>query len=79
MKARFLRTVPWFFHSMVFSCLTGADILAASLDPALPKARQQAEAAGYTFLTSHDDIVAAAKKEGKLRRWMFRGAISCDQ
>lgn len=67
MKARFLRTTPWFFHSMVFSCLIGADIFAASLDPALPKARQQAEAAGYTFLTSHDDIVAAAKKEGKLR------------
>src|SRR6185369_8403537 len=67
MKARFLRMAPLFFHFVVFSCLIGPDIFAASLDPALPKARQEAEAAGYTFLTSHDEIVAAAKKEGKLR------------
>ena len=65
MKARFLRTAPLSF--VVFCCLIGADGFAASLDPVLPKARQEAEAAGYTFLTSHDEIVAAAKTEGKLR------------
>jgi hypothetical protein len=65
MKGRFIRTAPLFF--VVFSCLIEADIFAASLDPALSKARQEAVAAGYTFLTSHDEIVAAAKKEGKLR------------
>jgi len=30
-------------------------------------AQQEAEAKGYLFLTSHDDIVDLAKKEGKLR------------
>jgi ABC-type Fe3+ transport system substrate-binding protein len=67
MKGWFIRTTPLFFLFVLFTCLIGADIFAASLDPALPKARQEAEAAGYTFLTSHDEIVAAAKKEGKLR------------
>ena len=34
---------------------------------ALLKARQEAEAKGYIFMTSRDEIVARAKKEGKLR------------
>ena len=33
----------------------------------LLKAKQDAEGKGYVFLTSHDEIVARAKKEGKLR------------
>jgi hypothetical protein len=37
------------------------------LPPALLKAKQQAEAKGYIFETSHDEIVSQAKKEGKLR------------
>lgn len=40
---------------------------AASPNPALLKAKKQAEAKGYTFVASHDEIVAKAKKEGKLR------------
>jgi len=39
----------------------------ASQAPALSKAKQDAEAKGYIFLTTHDEIVAEAKKEGKLR------------
>ncbi|MBI2986192.1 MAG: ABC transporter substrate-binding protein [Deltaproteobacteria bacterium] len=39
--------------------------LAAS--PDLQKAKQEAEAKGYIFFTTHDEIVAMAKKEGKLR------------
>src|SRR5918992_2801023 len=35
--------------------------------PALFKAKQEAEAKGYIFLTNHDEIVERAKKEGKLR------------
>jgi ABC-type Fe3+ transport system substrate-binding protein len=64
-KTRFLQTVPLFF--VVFCCLTGADIFAASVDSALLKAKKEAEAAGYSFMTSHADIVAGAKKEGQLR------------
>ena len=40
---------------------------AASSSPALLKAKQEAEARGYLFETSRDDIVAKAKNEGKLR------------
>ncbi len=46
--------------------LLGSDGLAASPSPALQKARQEAEAKGYIFLTSHDEIVNMAKKEGKM-------------
>ncbi|MBI2986148.1 MAG: ABC transporter substrate-binding protein [Deltaproteobacteria bacterium] len=47
--------------------LRGSPSLAASAGPALSKAKQEAEAKGYTFLASHDEIVARAKSEGKLR------------
>ncbi|HLN86852.1 MAG TPA: extracellular solute-binding protein [Candidatus Limnocylindrales bacterium] len=40
---------------------------AAAPSAALVKAKQDAEAKGYLFEASHDDIVAKAKKEGKLR------------
>ncbi|MBI2989452.1 MAG: extracellular solute-binding protein [Deltaproteobacteria bacterium] len=39
--------------------------LAAS--PTLPQAKKEAEAKGYIFYATHDEIVAKAKKEGKLR------------
>ncbi len=47
-------------------CLFGSGVLAASISPALQKAKQEAEAKGYIFLTSHDEIVNMAKKEGKM-------------
>jgi ABC-type Fe3+ transport system substrate-binding protein len=56
-----------------FTCLTAVlaflngGALAASANPALAKAKQEAEAKGYIFESSHDDIVAKAQKEGKLR------------
>jgi len=40
---------------------------AAAPNAALVKAKQDAEAKGYLFEVSHDEIVAKAKKEGKLR------------
>ena len=33
----------------------------------IDKAKQEAEARGYIFLDSHEKIVAAAKKEAKMR------------
>jgi iron(III) transport system substrate-binding protein len=39
----------------------------AAPNPSLAKAKQEAEAKGYIFESSHDEIVAKAKKEGKLR------------
>ena len=50
--------VPFFFAGAVFAASSGPDLL---------KAKKDAEARGYIFETSHDDIVAKAKKEGKLR------------
>jgi len=47
-------------------CLQTFDVLAAVAPPLL-KAKQEAESKGYTFVTSIDEIVAQAKKEGRLR------------
>jgi ABC-type glycerol-3-phosphate transport system substrate-binding protein len=47
--------------------------LAAQSGPALLKAKKEAEAKGYIFFTSHDEIVDLAKKEEKLH-----GIISLD-
>jgi len=47
--------------------LLNGSALAASASPALVKAKQDAEAKGYVFESSHDEIVAKAKNEGKLR------------
>jgi hypothetical protein len=44
--------------------VAGAHAIAAT--PALLQAKKEAEAKGYIFFTTHDEIVAAAKKEGKL-------------
>ena len=52
-------TLPLF---MVASSAT-----AASENPALLKAKQEAEAKGYVFAISREEIVANAKNEGKLR------------
>ena len=42
----------------------GARAIAAT--PALLQAKKEAEAKGYIFFATHDEIVAAARKEGKL-------------
>ena len=47
--------------------LTGASALAAAANPALAKAKQEAEAKGHIFEASRDEIIAKAKSEGKLR------------
>jgi len=57
---------------MVFSCSPiAAPPLDAALSPALVKAKQQAEANGYVFLTAKDEIIAKAKQEGKLEALTF--------
>jgi iron(III) transport system substrate-binding protein len=54
-----------FFHS--------ASTAVAASAPALQKSRQEAEAKGYVFLSSHDEIVKLAKQEGRVD-----GIISLD-
>jgi len=40
---------------------------AASANPTLAKAKQEAEAKGFIFASNQEEIIANAKKEGKLR------------
>lgn len=49
----------WILSSQAFG--------AAAPSPALMKAKQDAEAKGFAFETSRDEIIAKAKKEGRLR------------
>ena len=48
-------------------CVAGFEPVGAQDGAALLKAKQDAAAKGYIFATSRDEIVANAKKEGKLR------------
>ncbi len=61
--ALFLTFILLFLASWV----TDSNILAASSDSTVLQAKKDAEAKGYTFFTTHDEIVAMAKKEGELR------------
>src|SRR5262245_13076037 len=61
----------WFIKAAVFlmvvsCCGFPSPSFGAAPGDALSKARQEAESGGYTF-ASRDDIVARAKKEGRLR------------
>ena len=47
--------------------ISGSSVFAASSNPSLLKAKQEAEAKGYIFFSSHDEVVSRAKQEGKLR------------
>ena len=57
---------PVFFLVLCFSLLP-PKAFAATSTPALLKAKSAAEAQGYVFDASRDEIVAKAKKEGKLQ------------
>ena len=61
--ARTLRVLLFFS----LTCLATSSLLAASANPTLLQAKQEAEAKGYIFVPNRDEIVANAKKEGKLR------------
>ena len=47
--------------------ITGSTLFAASADTSVLKAKHEAEAQGYVFSATHEEITEAAKKEGKLR------------
>ena len=53
--------------SLAASVLLGSNFFGASLGSSLDKAKASAVAKGYLFAGSHDEIVARAKGEGKLR------------
>ena len=63
MKAAFSKLWP----IIVLVMFLGSVSFAASPSPALLKAKKEAEAKGYIFYPDHDEIMAKAKTEGKLR------------
>src|SRR5262245_65296891 len=62
--ARLLKTS---FHVAIVLLSVTSGLLAASSSPDLTKVKKDAEAKGYIFEASRDEIVAKAKKEGRLR------------
>jgi iron(III) transport system substrate-binding protein len=52
---------------LVCSLLTAPAFAASAPAATVQKAKQAADAKGYAFITSHDEILTGAKKEGKLR------------
>ena len=60
-----------FGRAVLFFALVSLTFLrstyAASGNPQLERARTNAQNLGYTFIGSHDEILAGAKREGKLR------------
>jgi len=65
MEARYLGIVASFL--LLGSWLVSSLVFAASPSPAWMKAKQEAEAKGFIFETSRDEIVAKAKKEARVR------------
>jgi ABC-type Fe3+ transport system substrate-binding protein len=53
--------------SLLVSLVAPAPLFAAAASSALEKAKKEAEAKGFIFETSHDEIVAKAKKEARAR------------
>ena len=51
-------------------------VMAASISPKILQAKQAAEAKGFAFVTSRDEILAKAKGEGKLEVLTFLEADS---
>ena len=66
MKSRQLARAA-FFIVLLIECFIAGTVLAAFATSDLIETKRQAEARGYVYFTSHDDIVNLAKKEGKLR------------
>jgi ABC-type Fe3+ transport system substrate-binding protein len=53
--------------SGIFFLLLGSVVFAADANPSLARAKKEAEAKGYIFVTTRDEILARAKQEGQLR------------
>jgi hypothetical protein len=53
--------------SIVFGCLSVSSVFAGEASPAASKAKQEGEAKGMVSFSGRDEIIAKAKKEGKLR------------
>jgi ABC-type Fe3+ transport system substrate-binding protein len=55
-------------------CLAASSLLAAAANPSSVKTKPKTAVDGYITFTSHDEIVAGARKEGKLRALSLLGS-----
>src|SRR5512145_3252879 len=67
MKTKVTARAAFALVSILGLRLSCGDAFAASPSTALLKAKQEAESKGYVFFTSREEIIAKAKKEGRLR------------
>jgi ABC-type Fe3+ transport system substrate-binding protein len=71
MNSRFIwlayRVLTTLVLATLANAMTSAALFAAAASPALTKAQKEAEAKGYIFLATHEEIVSKAKQEGKVR------------
>lgn len=61
------RLLPILLVTALAIGMTGGSLLAAAASPARSKAQKEAEAKGYIFVPTHEEIVSKAKQEGKVR------------
>ena len=73
---RRIRSAIILLFSLPVILSANAAAFAASAAPALAQAKQEAESKGYTFISSHDEIVAKARGEGKLRALFGLDAVA---
>ena len=66
MNARLSKALLLCVVTILGTWCVSTKLLAAAASPAVMKAKQEAEAKGYVFLASKDEIIANAKKEGNL-------------
>jgi hypothetical protein len=73
MKITVLHKVFYAFNLFLLLVMLGTTYAVAAESPTLLQAKNEAEAKGYVFVASHDEIVAMAKKEGNaafaMRYW----------
>jgi hypothetical protein len=67
MKHHIGKAAKFVLFFLVAASPAPSSVFSASANPALLKAKQEAETKGYTFIAKRDEIVAGAQKEGKLR------------
>jgi ABC-type Fe3+ transport system substrate-binding protein len=67
MKRTYIKTALSIVGFFLCFCAAECGLWAASPAAVLNKAKQEAEAKGYIFIPTHEEIIAGAKKESKLR------------
>ena len=75
MRDRFYRVAALFLNLLlIVSCVADSSLFAASPNPGSQKVKAEAETQEYISFNSRDEIIAGARKEGKLRASSLLGS-----